>query len=324
MRFALQWTRAHVRAIREVTPSIRLFELAPEEEAPLRYPLGSHINVAVEIQGRPDTRSYSLVGEPGEDVYRVAVKRHPDSRGGSAYMWSLSVGARLSVSHPQSLFEIDFGRAEYLLIAGGIGITPIHGMALTLARRGDRLRMMYVARTRAELAFADELRDALGPRLETFVLDEGQRLDVRVPLQELHPEGLAAVCGPLTLLDETRRTWRALGRDPTDLRFETFGDSGRWAPEPFTVRIAPDGPEIVVPETMSMLDALNSAGIEIISDCRRGECGLCAVDVLEVQGEIDHRDVFFSDAQKKEKHKLCTCVSRVIGRITIDSGYRPD
>ncbi len=73
-----------------------------------------------------------------------------------------------------------------------------------------------------------------------------------------------------------------------------------------------------------MLDALGKAGIDIMSDCLRGECGLCAVDVLAVEGVIDHRDVFFSDAQKAENRKICACVSRAIGTITIDPLYRPD
>jgi vanillate monooxygenase ferredoxin subunit len=324
MRYALSWTDAQVRHIRPVTPTVRLFEIVPDRGGPEPYPVGSHINVEVFIRGLPETRSYSLVGEPAADCYRIAVKRLPESRGGSAYMWSLTEGARLTITHPQSHFDLEYGHAEYLLIAGGIGITPIYGMALNLARRGANLRMAYAARTRAELAFGDELRDVLGPRLQTFVSDEGRHLDIRSALTDLGPGGLAAVCGPLPMLDEVRRVWRELERNPGDLRFETFGSSGTRASEAFRVRLMPQNREIVVPETQSMLDALNRAGFEIMSDCERGECGICAVDVLDVEGEIDHRDVFFSDEQKKESHKMCTCVSRAIGTVTIDTAYRPD
>jgi ferredoxin-NADP reductase len=324
MRYALSWTDAHLRHIRPVTPTVRLFEIVPNHGRPDPYPVGSHLNVQVLIGGLPDTRSYSLVGEPAPECYRIAVKRLPESRGGSAYMWSLTEGARLTITHPQSHFEIEYGHPEYLLIAGGIGITPIYGMALNLARRGANLRMGYAARTRAELAFGDALHDVLGPRLQTFVSDEGQHLDIRSALASLGPGGLAAVCGPLPMLDEVRRVWRDLERNPGDLRFETFGSSGTRAPEPFRVRLMPQNRELVVPETQSMLDALNQAGFEIMSDCERGECGICAVNVLDVEGEIDHRDVFFSDEQKKESHKMCTCVSRAIGTVTIDTAYRPD
>jgi dimethylamine monooxygenase subunit B len=324
MAQALSWTDAHVRATRDVTPTVRLFEIVPDHAAPMRYPAGSNINVGVIINGRPDTRSYSLVGEPGTDCYRIAVKRVPESRGGSAYMWSLPQGSRLMITDPESHFELDYGRPDYLLVAGGIGITPVYGMALDLAHRGASLRMVYAARSREELAFVGELRTALGPRLQTFASDAGEHLDLRTALQRLGPGGLAAVCGPLPMLEEAKRTWRDIGRNPTDLRFETFGSSGARPAEPFVVRLSPQGFEIVVPETKSILDALAEAGVELMSDCRRGECGICAVDLLEVSGEVDHRDVFFSEEQKRENRKICTCVSRASGKITIDSAYRAD
>jgi dimethylamine monooxygenase subunit B len=80
----------------------------------------------------------------------------------------------------------------------------------------------------------------------------------------------------------------------------------------------------VVPENKSMLDALNEAGFEVMSDCQRGECGVCAIDVVSVDGQIDHRDVFFSDHQKKTNGKICPCVSRAVGAITVDTLYRND
>ncbi len=174
MRFALSWTQARIDAVRQVTPTVRLFEIVPSEAPPLAHAPGSHINVGIIVDGRPDTRSYSLVGEADNRCYRIAVKRHPDSRGGSAYMWSLAEGARLNVSSPQALFGLDYGRGEYLLVAGGIGITPIVGMAKTLRRRGERVRLAYAARRSDELAFADELSQVLGADLQTFVSSEGR------------------------------------------------------------------------------------------------------------------------------------------------------
>ena len=102
------------------------------------YAVGSHVNVGVLIDGRPETRCYSLVGDFSPDGYRIAVRRAPDSRGGSRYMWSLKPGARIEVSSPASLFEIDWSRKSYCLIAGGIGITPIVGIAGALMRRNAR------------------------------------------------------------------------------------------------------------------------------------------------------------------------------------------
>jgi ferredoxin len=82
--------------------------------------------------------------------------------------------------------------------------------------------------------------------------------------------------------------------------------------------------EIVVPRNRSLLDALGDAGIEVMSDCRKGECGLCAMTVVSFDGRIDHRDVFLSETQKKENQKLCACVSRAAGTVVLDTDYRPD
>jgi ferredoxin-NADP reductase len=328
MRVVETWTTAHVRSACNITPTIRLFELVPADGTPAQIPLGGHLNVTVMIGERADTRSYSLIGPALPDAYRIAVKLNPESRGGSAYMWSLKEGSQLTISSPRSHFDIDFGRPDYLVIAGGIGITPLVGMVHALARQvgrsGAKLRMAYCARRSDELAFADDLRAILGDRLQTFVSSDDQRLDHKAALAALAPGGIAAVCGPLPLLDEARRIWRELGRPHADLRFETFGSSGTLATEPFRLRIADSGREIVVPETQSILDALEAAGIGVISDCRRGECGVCALNIVNVDGTVDHRDVFFSDHQKQENNKLCACVSRAIGTLTIDPLLRPD
>jgi ferredoxin-NADP reductase len=324
MRVIETWTTARVRAGRNITPTIRLLELVPAEGSPAQIPLGGHLNVTVMIGERADARSYSLIGPALPDAYRIAVKRTPESRGGSAYMWSLRDGSQLTISSPRSHFDIDFGRPDYVVIAGGIGITPLVGMAHALARSGADMRMMYCARTRDELAFADDLRALLGDRLQTFVSGESQRLDLRAALSALAPGGMAAICGPLPLLDQARSIWRALGRPHADLRFETFGSSGVLPAQRFRLRIAQSGQEILVPETQSILDALEAAGIGVISDCRRGECGVCALDIVDVDGTVDHRDVFFSDHQKHENKKLCACVSRAIGTLTIDPLLRPD
>jgi vanillate O-demethylase ferredoxin subunit len=108
------------------------------------------------------------------------------------------------------------------------------------------------------------------------------------------------------------------------LRYETFGSSGLLPTEAVRVRLKDADVEFVIPRDRSMLDVLNDAGHEVMSDCRRGECGICAIDVVEVDGEIDHRDVFFSDHQKQANQKICACVSRARGVITVDTLRRPD
>ena len=174
MRNPLQWHPATVRQHRDLSATVREFELRPEGGV-LPWTVGSHLNVQVLIDGRPETRSYSLVGLPHDaaaaDVYRIAVKRAQPGRGGSRHMWSLETGAELMVGEPNNHFELPLAAKQYLLVAGGIGITPIVGMAQMLAARGADVSMCYAARSADELVFADTLRDVLGDRLQTFTDD---------------------------------------------------------------------------------------------------------------------------------------------------------
>ncbi|MCZ8377009.1 MAG: PDR/VanB family oxidoreductase [Beijerinckiaceae bacterium] len=323
MRFAVTWQEATLRAVTDITADIREFQIVPTGGCRNFLP-GAHLDLALTIGGLPETRSYSLVGEPGGDHYRIAVKRRPDSRGGSAYLWSLAPGARLTITDPKTAFELEFGRKEYLLVAGGIGITPLFGMASLLRRRGSRVRLLYAARKTADLAYLETLRPLLGEDLLLFVSEKGQRIDFPAAFAELGPDALCALCGPMPMLEEARRAWAVAGRPLADLRWETFGTSGRLAAEDFTVRLPRHDLELVVPRNRTLLDALEEAGIDVIHDCRKGECGLCAMDVLAIDGAIDHRDVFFSDHEKEENRRLCACVSRATGTLTLDTDYRPD
>lgn len=324
MRFAQKWTTCTVHGIRDVAPAIREIVLRPEGMSAENYAVGSHVNVGVLIDGRPETRCYSLVGDFSPEGYRIAVRRAPDSRGGSLYMWSLQPGARIEVSTPASLFEIDWSRKSYCLVAGGIGITPIIGIAGALMRRNAEIELHYAVRSRHDAAFLDELTDLLGDRLIIHASDEGRRVNLDETFGRLPPDASTIICGPMRLLEAARHSWASAGRLPSDLRYETFGSSGLLPTESFRVRIDHSSREIVVGENKSMLDALNEAGFEVMSDCQRGECGVCAIDVVSVDGQIDHRDVFFSDHQKKASGKICPCVSRAVGAITVNTLYRND
>ncbi|WP_050424032.1 PDR/VanB family oxidoreductase [Bradyrhizobium tropiciagri] len=328
MRFIETWTSATLVETRDLTPAIREFLLRPDHFTGAPYPVGSHIDVGVTIDGQPQTRSYSLVGEVDPQGYRIAVRRAPDSRGGSRYMWSLAPGARLNITQPASLMQLDWTRRQFCLIAGGVGITPIVGAAQALARRNAGVVLHYAVRTRSDAAYLDRLEGLLGERLIVHAGDEGSRLDLERVFANLPRDTMTLFCGPMRMLDAARRAWEASGRAMTDLRYETFGSSGLLPTEAFRVRLAGQGGELgtefVIPHDRSMLDVLNDAGHEVMSDCRRGECGVCALDVVAVDGEIDHRDVFFSEHQKRESRKICACVSRARGTITVDTLHRPD
>ena len=199
---------ARIRAVRDVASDVRMIEIEPSDGV-RPYETGSHLDIAVDIDGLPDTRSYSLVGEgPVDGAYRIAVKEIHDSRGGSVWVRALEPGRVVQVSEPKSHFELQYGRSEYLLVAGGIGITPIFGMAHALERHGRPFRVLYAARTREQMPFLEQLSDLLGDRLELFVSAEGNRLDIGAQIERLHPDGELYLCGPLRLRDAAQREWR--------------------------------------------------------------------------------------------------------------------
>ena len=324
MKNSQQWFEASVRRIRDLSPTVREFELLPSLGVQ-PWTVGSHLCVQVKLAGRSDVRSYSLTGLPGGDAYRIAVKRVDPSRGGSAFMWTLREGDALTIQDPNNHFELSLRAPQTLLVAGGIGITPIVGMAQTLAARGADVTMCYAARDDAELVYQGDLRSALGERLQTFVGSRGQRLDFDRQIAALQPQAQMQVCGPMSMLRGAQAAWSRAGRPADSLRFETFGNSGALQAETFWVRLPRHQLQIDVPPELSLLEALEANGIETLYDCRRGECGLCAMDIVSVEGTVDHRDVFFSAEEKQHNQRLCACVSRISGGgVVLDSAWRPD
>lgn len=331
MKIAQNWMQATVVATHDLSPTVRQFEIAPLQGAALSYPEGAHLQMQVMVQGtRVQTRSYSLVGLPDPKAWRIAVKRMDDGRGGSLAMWQLAVGDRLMVSEPQNHFPLDLTASGYLVVAGGIGITPLVGMVQRLAAHARAtsvpLRVLYGARTETELVFAAQLREALqGVSGDALQLHSGSTaIDFAKEIAALPQGAQLYTCGPVPMLEALKRAWSEAGRPIPDLRFETFGSSGRLPTQAFRLQVPRHGIDIMVPSDTTLLEALEGAGVPTISDCRRGECGLCAMDVVSVQGEIDHRDVFLSAHEKAACQRICVCVSRAVGNVTLDSAWRPD
>lgn len=135
-------------------------------------------------------------------------------------------------------------------------------------------------------------------------------------LAAVDPDTELYMCGPIRLMDAVKRGWGTLGLSLPNLRFETFGNSGWYDPEEFVVRVPRLGVEAAVGPGKSMLEALEDAGVDMMFDCRKGECGLCEVRLLGVQGSIDHRDVFYSERQQHAAAKMCCCVSRAVSSET--------
>jgi len=279
---------------------------------------GSHLDVRVRIGTATDTRSYSVVKSDGNGGrLTISVLRTPQSRGGSAYMHQLSAGDELEVTQPLQNFPLRVGASRYVLLAGGIGITALVEMARVLRSLGADYTFVYVGRSRERMAYLAELGALHAARLVTRIDDEGTPLDVPALVDGLarHPLGGATelyMCGPIRLMDAVRRQWENAELPATNLRYETFGNSGWFRPAEFTVRIPQLQLEATVGADETMLEALTRVGADLMYDCRKGECGLCCLDIDQLDGTVDHRDVFLSSAQQGDNRSLCACVSRIV------------
>ena len=314
------WQRAAVTEVRPVADGILRVVLAPS--LPRRPEPGSHIDLMVTIDGEPQRRSYSVV-ESDDDGHSLAISvfRTPTSRGGSVFMHGLAPGDELDITQPLQNFPLRVGAPQYVLLAGGVGITAILNMARTLKNVKADYRIIYAGRRRSAMAYLAELQAEHGSALEVHVDAEGTPLSVPDLVGELQDGTELYMCGPIRLMDAVRRTWRERELDPASLRYETFGNSGWYDPEEFIVRVPRLGLETRVRQGRSMLEALEEAGADMMFDCRKGECGLCEVKILELDGAVDHRDVFYSERQQRAREKMCCCVSRA---VTAPTGKRGD
>lgn len=270
---------------------------------------GSH--VSLRLPGGL-VREYSLCSDPSDTSrWSVAVLRTPDSRGGSkAIHDSLPVGMLIEVDGPREQFGIDPDAKRHLLVAGGIGITPVIAMVRELHRRGADWHLLYAGRNRAGMAFLDEVA-ALPPERVTLHIDaeaDGTYPDLPGLLGDLEPDAVAYACGPEPLM-------QACGDalpDPTQLRMERFKAPEPTAPsgddQAFDVILNRDGTRVHVDPDRSILTALEEAGVPVESSCTEGICGTCEVGVLS--GDIDHRDYLFTEEEQAAGDSMMICVSR--------------
>ncbi|ONI92182.1 oxidoreductase [Saccharothrix sp. ALI-22-I] len=317
-----RWQRGQIVEADHVADGVRRIVL--EVERPEHAAPGTHVDVDLRIHGRRQVRSYSVVrSENGGRRLTLSVQLSPTSRGGSKAMHALAIGDELTVTGPVQNFPLAVGASRYVLVAGGIGVTALVAMASALRRRGADYDLVVVGRSRRVMAYLDELSAEHSDRIRVHVDDEGTPLSVPDLVGDIAAAPNPAttelyMCGPIGLMDAIRSSWTEHALPQTNLRFETFGSSGRFGAEEFLVRLPQHDREVVVAPDTSILDALNTAGVDTLSDCRKGECGLCLAKVVEVDGTIDHRDVFLSEAQKQHSTKLCLCVSRVVASTTGD------
>ena len=305
-----------VARIARQTPEILSFELAhPAGRALPGYQPGAHIDVHM-----PGgfSRQYSLARADGDaagaNSYLIGVKREPASRGGSASLHErVREGDLLPISAPRNTFALRPEATRHLLLAGGIGLTPLLAMAQALAHRGADFQLCVFSRSREHLPFAGALGEpALAPHVRVH-LDQGdaaQRIDLRQLLAERAPGTHLYVCGPGGFMEAVHR---AAAHWPEDARhveyFAAPADAAGAGGRPFALRLAQRGITVPVAADQSAVDALHALGIDIPVSCEQGLCGTC---VVGCEGEgAEHRDFCLTGAERA--HKVALCCSRAKG-----------
>jgi ferredoxin-NADP reductase len=267
---------------------------------------GAHIDLVL-----PDgcTRQYSLCGDRFDaHTYRVGVLREPAGRGGSAYVHDvLAPGDVVGVGGPRNNFPL-VPSASYLFVAGGIGITPLLPMIHQAELLGADWRLLHGGRTRASMAFRDELA-AHPDRVRLVPQDEHGLLDLAAFLGTPREGVKVYCCGPEPLLAAAERA--CADWPPHTLHLERFVAQEQAAPArsgPFAVELARAGVVVDVPPGVSVLDAVRAAGVDVLSSCAQGICGTCETTVLA--GRPDHRDSLLSDHERAANDCMFPCVSR--------------
>jgi vanillate O-demethylase ferredoxin subunit len=280
---------------------------------------GSHVDVTpVAGWPRPDpapTRSYSLVGDPTETrSRRVAVLRVPGGAVSGHLHDRTPVGSRLVVSAARPSFPLAIDGAEHVLVAGGIGITPVVSMALELVRQGRSTTVHHIARTPAHLAYAGDLAGFLADDYRPHLTGGpgGRRPRLADIVGEYRPGRQLYMCGPQPLVSDALSAAATAGWPSPAVHRESFGARTRPGDRPLRVQLALSGTEVTVAPGTTLLDALVEAGAWIPYDCRRGECCTCRVRVLA--GRPDHRDVCRAGG---DDDLITTCVSWAHGDVLV-------
>ncbi|TWP38557.1 PDR/VanB family oxidoreductase [Leekyejoonella antrihumi] len=293
-------------------------------ELVLRAPSGSDLpawapGAHIDVVAGGFTRQYSLCGDPHDrSVWRIAVLREVAGRGGSAHLHDqVRQGDTVRVRGPRNHFAL-VASPQYLFIAGGIGVTPILPMAAAAESAGSTWSLAYGGRTRATMAYADELRTTYGEKVSLHPQDETGPLPLEMLLGEARTDTAVYCCGPEGLLQAVEQHCAAWPSGA--LHLERFSPKQQGKPQlqgDFEVELASTGQTLTVPPERSILSVLEEAGVGILSSCTEGTCGTCETGVLS--GQVDHRDSLLTADERAANDVMFVCVSRAAcPRLVLD------
>ncbi|MDB4512109.1 PDR/VanB family oxidoreductase [Arenicella sp.] len=270
------------------------------------FSAGAHIDVHIN-EGL--IRQYSLSNDPvNADHYRIGVLHDADSRGGSVTIFKeFQADKTIQISSPRNHFEVRKHDSRAILVAGGIGITPLLAMAYELRAQEREFVLHYCLNKRANGAFIDELEQQFGDQL-VLHCSEDKKFDPVVELAKESDAGHLYICGPTGFMDWIIDTAKEQGYSSEQIHFEYFNADVEIIGDAIEVYCEESDMTVMVKPDESIANALSNAGITVNVSCEQGVCGTCITDVLE--GEPDHRDHFLTDEEKADNDQMALCCSR--------------
>ncbi len=300
------------RKAQEALDIVTLELVATDGRALPSFSAGSHVDV---LLPGGITRQYSLCNDPTETHrYLIGVLRDPASRGGSVAVHDqLKEGDVLTISTPRNHFALAHEAKKHLLLAGGIGVTPILCMAERLAMTGADFEMHYATRAPERTAFRARIAASSFAARVHFHFDNGdaaQKLDIPALLAQPQAGTHLYVCGPKGYMDAVLGTARAQGWPESQLHYEFFGAEVTKSDSDgdFSIKLASSGRIIMIPKDQTVTEALAAAGVDIMVSCEQGVCGTCLTRVLE--GVPDHKDSYLTPDEQAANDQFTPCCSR--------------
>lgn len=305
--------QVYVGAIHQETEAIKRFELYPFTNEPLPvFSGGSHITTYLQMGEGICERNYSLVSHPSlvRDHYEIAVRRNEQSKGGSKY-WhdEVNVGQQLEISLPKNHFPLSFQAKHHVFYAAGIGITPFLTMMADLKAEGKTFELHYAAQTKEKCAFYHLLNELYPEECTFYFSKEEQPTKLFPEHMQGHFIGTHVYfCGPDSMVQQFAQSAEAYGYPEKSIHYELFTPPNFGEEHAFEVRLASSNQVLTVQVGENLLDRLLECGVDAKYSCKVGGCGSCELDVLK--GEVDHRDMFYNEDERRERRVILPCVSR--------------
>jgi len=299
------------------TSEIRSLALRPAS-GPVAFAPGAHIDV--HLPGGL-IRQYSLWnGSEDTDAYLIGVKREPKGRGGSATIHALKEGDQVQISAPRNSFELQPGAGPALLLAGGIGITPLLSMAQHLAVKGRAHRLHLFVRGLSHVPFRERLDALHGVAIHVGLAPPALDDVLAGLLRRTSRDAQLYLCGPRPFMDLVEAIAQSTGWSEDQIHLERFAadpEAEVGIAQDFDVVINSSGQMVHVNENQTIAEALDAAGVDVLTSCEQGVCGTCQTPVLS--GQPDHRDDYLSAAEKAAGESIMICVSRCkAGPLVLD------